>query len=122
MYSQYNITNNPFGGDFKQPLDYPKFAKYFVSVDGFGKQKQEIENLFLSPELNTKFILIYGPKGTGRTSIANYIANKFCPNGPPFKIKKEIVDHDFNNSIQSWFNEISFQARINGINLDQNRI
>jgi hypothetical protein len=87
----------------------------YVTVEGFGDQKPYIDAWADQPMTKTQFFLIYGDNGTGRTSICNYIADKFRKNGTILKVITRIPDDDHIGALHKWVAEFWFKARVSNV-------
>ena len=118
MFANYGLDDNPFGGRFAKPLKCPDEEKYFIAVDGFKNQKPVIDELFNHPADKISSVLISGSSGTGRSSVANYVVDKFRHHGAPLRVLKEISDDNFKNAIHTWFSELRSAVRRERIEFD----
>src|SRR5262249_2823672 len=77
----YKLERNPFDLELQQellPLNDDDLRLY-AEVDGFARKALIIKDWFIRKEnlKHTNFISIFGPKGSGRSSVANYVINRF---------------------------------------------
>src|SRR5256885_16701967 len=88
-FERYGLPDNPFGGEMLEPLDSPANSSYYVTVEGFAEKKPDIDKWATTKITKPQFFLICGPRFTGRTSIANYIADKMPKGDTPKGDKQE---------------------------------
>ena len=74
------LKENPFSGSFQSPL-FPErdndLDRLYASVDGFKQATTDIDKWSIAagrPRTKPFVALIFGPKGSGRSSTARYIA------------------------------------------------
>jgi predicted ATPase len=108
--SFYGLDVDIFGDEYIDPLRCPEQLDKYVKVEGFGEHKDSIDKLFADSKPLNRFFLIYGQQGTGRTSVANYIAEKTRDYGSPLKVSSIVADEDQIGSIHAWMGELSFAA------------
>ena len=120
-FARYGLQDNPFGGELVNPLDCPNHLSYYVTVDGFGEQKPKIDDWAGKPMTKTQFFLISGYTGTGRTSVCNYIAEKFRCNyiedDPQndrniLKVNINIRDEDHIGALHNWMEKLPRMANL----------
>jgi hypothetical protein len=134
MYSRYGLTTNPFVSE--QALDAPPHPlTHFLTVDGFGEQKPLIDRLASEEETrlaalnqngnpNTssnstsslkrnQFFLIHGNKGTGRTSVSNYIGRVFGGE-QTMRVVEDISDSGHKRNLYNWMENFALKADIEG--------
>lgn len=82
VYKLHGLTKNPLAEVYKKelcPLTKDECEFLYAKVEGFGNHVSFIEQWFADKSnfdrLNS--ILILGDKGSGRSSVANYIARQF---------------------------------------------
>lgn len=131
MYSRYGLTENPFVSE--QALDAPPDPlTHFLTVDGFGEQKPEIDRLATEEQARlsqnggqrpdaenpqkpkrNQFFLIHGNKGTGRTSVSNYIARVFGGE-QTLKVVEDITDSGHERNVYNWMENFALKAEDEG--------
>lgn len=78
----YGLVQNPFDVNYRKPLrplQEESHLALYAKVEGFGVQQDSITS-WVNQNRNVDgptFILVHGPKGSGRTSVVNYIAYLF---------------------------------------------
>lgn len=110
---RYGLVKHPFGDDLANFLICPNLLPFYVEVEGFAEQKPRIDNWAGSQITRSQFFLIYGYSGTGRTSVSNYIAEKFPvpQNGNLLKVSIKVPDADHFGALHKWMREFGFKAK-----------
>lgn len=107
MYERYGLNQNPFRP--VEPLEQPP---HFLSVEGFGEQRQMIDDFVIGENARGSFFLIYGVSGTGRTSVANYVAATLARGSVLLPVVKLVKDSAHKDTVHEWMEAFAYKATL----------
>ena len=117
----YGLKHHPFAPELRKELcpESDEELAFFAEVEGFGEQIELIHNWFKNAEnlVQPARILVYGPEGSGRSSVVNYIAylflkaKKFEAEQPSLIIKVLVEDHDALKPVQDVLEKFYYRIR-----------